>query len=107
MWNEWKRQNQGVCYEILSPCNIKTYIHEALPTWLVKCELKDYKTNEQSKVDKEKPKMPQAYTKNYRHLRKSGIIKVVLLRDTTQFDIQYQGMKTYIQVTLNVLNWYI
>lgn len=60
-----RARDQGICFKIASPCYVKWYIQNLLPTSLPKYELKRNDKNRHTKVDKEMPMSPQAYTLIY------------------------------------------
>lgn len=60
---------QGVSSETVSPPNIGSDTHKVSPGWLPTCELSKDDVNTHAKVDEEKHRRPQPFTKDYRQLR--------------------------------------
>lgn len=67
-----RARDQGVCCEVLSPGNVRSYTNKVPPTWLPKHELDKANDSRHGKVDERKLRRPQPYKKKYRWLRKAG-----------------------------------
>jgi hypothetical protein len=64
-------EDQGVCCEIVSLSNVRSYAHKDL-TWLPKHTLKKDNSNSHDEVGRGKPRRSQPYSKNYRKVKNSG-----------------------------------
>lgn len=57
----YSSEEQGVCFEIVCPRNVRSYIHDSSPTWLPKHKLHNDNSDRHDNVGRRKPK-------NYRQL---------------------------------------
>lgn len=48
-------ENQGVCFEMVSPSNIRSYIYKVSPTWLCRCDLNKDDISKPARLDEGKP----------------------------------------------------
>lgn len=57
LWERGQKacKNRGVCCEVVSPSNVKSYTHRILSTWLPKCEISKKDTNAHTRLEEEKP----------------------------------------------------
>lgn len=63
-------EEQGICCETVSSNNVRNCAHKASPTKLPKHETKE-NSNKRAKVEEEKVTRTQAYTEDYRQVRKA------------------------------------
>lgn len=64
-----KGQHQGVCREVMSPRNVRSYTQKVSPTWLSKPELnKD--SNRPAKASRGEPTGPRPYAEDSRQRRR-------------------------------------
>lgn len=67
-----RAEDQGLCGEAVSSSSVRSYILKMSPDWQPKCKQNKDDSNGDTKVDKKESKIPQQYTKNYRHQRNAA-----------------------------------
>ena len=67
---------EKVCFEIVSPRNVRKYIHKVPPTWLPKHDLNKDNTNKHANVDSRELMRPQSHTQNSKQLRNEMRVKI-------------------------------
>lgn len=60
--NHFLKGDQGICYEIVSPRNVRNYTNKISPIRLAKHELNTNDSNKRAKGDREKLMRLQPYT---------------------------------------------
>lgn len=69
--NDWRRQDKGLCHEIVFFSNVRNFTPAISSISPQHCELNKDEANENAKLYGERPMRPQPYTKNYRQLSKT------------------------------------
>lgn len=88
-------EDQGGCYGVASPGNVRSYTLKVSPGWLPQPELNKDNSNRQAKTDREKSKWSQLYTKNDRQLRDAeGRRNSLPQKRAHQLVIQHQMVST-------------
>lgn len=111
-WSEVGRKNfeepddQGSCYDIVCPSNIRRSIHKYSTIWLYENVMNKDDSNECNKQDKEKSTSSQLNRNNYRQLIKLEMKDVAFhRREHTNYLSSTKNLvlKTYMQVALDIL----
>jgi len=93
--------DQGVCSEILSPRNVRSYTHKVSPTWLPKHELNREDSNKHANVDREASALHKKTTGNW-GMPRAGERAVPREAQHTSWlhKTKWAALKTCTQVTL-------